>query len=232
MPASGSSSSQSVPTTPVERNFDSDTMWTELSEPRIQRRALAISSSKRSSQQYLGIRAAPEHDLELHPVPRGSVGQALRAKEDFRPAWVQNRRSRSPLRDRDGPARFETASTNIGSLSCLVWNAGLLSRNGQQPYGSSKIRQETMLHGYITGAFHCMLLQEAAEIDMRHLRTHDVHPVFDNTVPDLKTLQSGSGRKVGEILRAAAVMSPWKTKAKVALNYHIAKLSWFSAETS
>ena len=56
--------------------------------------------------------------------------------------------------------------------------------------------------GYITGAFHCMLLQEAAEIDMRHLWTHDVHPVFDNMVPDLKTLQSGSGRKVGEILRA------------------------------
>ena len=87
-----------------------------------------------------------------------------------------------------------------------------------------------MLHGYITGAFHCMLLQEAAEIDVRHLRTHDVHSVFDNTVPDLKTLQSGSGRKVGEILKTAEVMSPWKTKAKVALNYHIAKLSWFSTE--
>ena len=65
---------------------------------------------------------------------------------------------------------------------------------------------------------------------MRHLRTHDVHPVFDNMVPDLKTLQSGSGRKVGKILRAAEVMSPWKTKAKVALIYHIAKLSWFSTE--
>ena len=75
-----------------------------------------------------------------------------------------------------------------------------------------------------------MLLQEAAEIDVRHLRTHDVHSVFDNTVPDLKTLQSGSGRKVGEILKAAEVMSPWKTKAKVALNYHIAKPSWLSTE--
>ena len=65
-----------------------------------------------------------------------------------------------------------------------------------------------MLHGYITGAFHCMLLHEAAEIDVRHLRTHDVHPVFDNTVPDSMTLHSGSGRKVGEILGAAEVMSP------------------------
>ena len=85
VPASGLSSSQSVPTAPVERNFDFETMWTELSKLHIQRHALALSSSKRSSQQYLGIGAAPEHDLELHPVPRGSVGQAFRAKEDFRP---------------------------------------------------------------------------------------------------------------------------------------------------
>ena len=214
----------------LARSFDSNAMWTELSEQHIQRHALAVSSSKMSEQRYLGIGAEAEHHLELHPVPRGTAGEALRTKEDFQPNWVRNRRSQSPLRDRDGPASFETSSTDIGSLSCLVWNPGNLSRSGQQPYGSSPVRRETMLHGYITGAFHCMLLQEAAEIDLRHLRTYDVHPVFDNSVPDLKTLQSGSGRKVGEIMRAAAIKSPWKTKDKVALHYHIAKLSWYSSE--
>ena len=41
-----------------------------------------------------------------------------------------------------------------------------------------------------------MLLQEASEIDICHLNTHAVHAMFEETVPDLKTLQSGSGGKV------------------------------------
>ena len=68
VPASASFSSQSVPTAPVERNFDFDTMWTELSEPHIQRHALPIRSSKRSSQQYLGIGAELPLSLILNCI--------------------------------------------------------------------------------------------------------------------------------------------------------------------
>ena len=137
-------------------------MWTALSAQRIQRRASAISNSKRSSQQYLGTGAAPENDVELHPVPRGSVGQAFRAKEDFRPACVQNRRSRSPLRDRESPARFETASTDVGSLS--VWNAVAICLdldNNHMARAKPSKRLVARLH---RGSSSCVPLQEAAEI--------------------------------------------------------------------
>ena len=53
-----------------------------------------------------------------------------------------------------------------------------------------------------------MLLQEASEIDIRHLNMHDVHAMSEESVPELETLKAGSARKVGMILKAAMVMSP------------------------
>ena len=52
----------------------------------------------------------------------------------------------------------------------MSWNAGKLSRTGEDPLTWQM--KETYIASYMAGSYHIVLLQEADELSVRHIRAH------------------------------------------------------------
>lgn len=203
-------------------------IWEDLFKASLSRTAGAVGSGKAWENRYVGLGSGAPHRPEPYKLPAGTVGKFFRRHlQIWGPRWAAKRRFREAAQRDDGPMSFETDSTNCGHLSVMVWNPGNLRRSGQS-WDEEPRRQATMLNAYLLGSFHVVMVQEGAEMDSALVKQYDFRHLSSETCPDLVTLQGGSGQKLGRLVKAARVASPFKQKYKIGLDYHIAELTWSS----